>query len=140
MRCLEKDTRRRLRDIGDAGLLLAEPQESSRSTQRQKGASPARDRSRWTRWAAIAGWTAAVALAILNASWMSGAFSSVQRPLVVAQRLGLPLGSELVSGHYARSFDLSSDGTRRPVPMKQSRCSPTTCASLGAPSGTRRDG
>jgi Tol biopolymer transport system component len=109
-RCLEKDPRRRLRDIGDAGLLLGDNSETT-SPETRATPSPAAA-SGWTRWTAVAGWIVAVVLAILNAAWILGGFGSVPQPRAVPLRLALPLAPQLMSETLARPFAISTDGTR----------------------------
>ena len=100
-KCLEKDPKRRLRDIGDAWELVGEATESPRATPRL----------------AIAGWVAAAALAILAAvvlwaPWRRTA-APTDRPLV---RLEVELGSDVVLEPLAQptpsSVAISPDGTR----------------------------
>jgi serine/threonine-protein kinase len=112
-RCLEKDPRRRLRDIGDAGLLLGDnPDRSDATSPEWRATTPSAGASRWSRWAAVAGWTVAVVLAIVNAVWIAGGFRS-EPPLPAAPlRLALPLASQLMPGDLTRPFTISSDGTR----------------------------
>jgi len=99
-RCLEKDPKRRLRDIGDAWELLEDAPESA----------PSRSR------AGIAGWIAAGVLAIIAiAVWAPWRTSRpVEQPLV---RLDVDLGSEislhsLGNGQALNSVTISPDGTR----------------------------
>ena len=102
-RCLEKDPRRRLRDIGDAGLLLGDdPHKSDATSPEWQATMPSTGASRWTRWAAVAGWTVAVVLAIVNAVWIAGGFRA-EPPLPAAPlRLALPLASQLMPGDLTR--------------------------------------
>jgi eukaryotic-like serine/threonine-protein kinase len=112
-RCLEKDPRRRLRDIGDAGLLLGDDPDSSDATSPKLRATvPSAGAARWTRWAAVAGWTVAVVLAIVNALWIAGGFRSEPPSPATPLRLALPLAPQLVPESAARPFAISSDGTR----------------------------
>ena len=108
-RCLEKDARHRLRDIGDAGLLL----DDAMSISETAGPLPPA-RSRWIKWVAAAGWVAAAVLAIVNTTWVAGGFRSVRPSPAVSLRLALPLASQAmaVNENWPRSFALSSDGTR----------------------------
>ena len=111
-RCLEKDSRRRLRDIGDAGLFLADSSDIHDTTSAEpRGSPPPPAASRWPKWTAVAGWTVAVILAIVNAAWMAGGVRSVPpSPL----RLALPLASQAIAtnSNLLLSFAISSDGTR----------------------------
>jgi Tol biopolymer transport system component/tRNA A-37 threonylcarbamoyl transferase component Bud32 len=111
-RCLEKDPRRRLRDMGDAGLLLGEASGASGATT--PGRYSPLGASTWTRRAAAAGWIVAVVLAIVNAAWFARGFRSLPSPSAVTMRLALPLGSHAVaaSASLLQTFAISSDGTR----------------------------
>jgi serine/threonine protein kinase/Tol biopolymer transport system component len=114
-RCLEKDPRRRLRDIGDAGLLLADSSEIHETASAEPRESPPPPAaSRWPKWTAVAGWTVAVILAIVNAAWMAGGFRSVPPSSAAPLRLALPLASEAIAtnANLLLSFAISSDGTR----------------------------
>jgi serine/threonine-protein kinase len=100
-KCLEKDPKRRLRDIGDAWELVGEATESPRATSRL----------------AIAGWVAAAALAIvaavaLWAPWRRTAVPT-DRPLV---RLEVELGSDVALEALGQptpgSLAISPDGRR----------------------------
>jgi Tol biopolymer transport system component len=112
-RCLEKDPRRRLRDIGDAGLLLGDdPGSSDATSPKLRATVPTAGAARWTRWAAVAGWTVAVVLAIVNALLIAGGFRSEPPSPATPLRLALPLAPQLVPESAARPFAISSDGTR----------------------------
>ena len=93
--CLEKDPRRRLRDIGDMRLLL----EDSPSTS-----AP----SRWSRW--IAGGSIALATVALIAWWTATRPSNETQPLV---RFDIDLDQGSPSTYfYGPNAVLSPDGTR----------------------------
>jgi eukaryotic-like serine/threonine-protein kinase len=113
-RCLEKDPRHRLRDIGDAGLLLGDTLSISEAAGPQPRAALPPARSTWIRWAAVAGWIVAAVLAIVNTAWIAGGFRSVPSSPAAPLRLALPLASELMatSSNWLQSFAISSDGTR----------------------------
>jgi serine/threonine-protein kinase len=110
-RCLEKDPRRRLRDIGDAGLLLGDDPGSSDATAPGLP-TPSAVASRWTRWAAVSGWTVAVVLATVIVVWFAGGFRSEPPSPARPLRLALPLAPQLMPESVARPFAISSDGTR----------------------------
>ena len=111
-RCLEKDPRRRLRDIGDAGLLLGDDHGSDAIRPESREMKPLAAASRRARWAAFAGGTVAVALAAVSAVWITGGFRSDRPSSAGPLRLALPLASPLVLGHLAQPFAISSDATR----------------------------
>ena len=98
-RCLEKDPKRRLRDIGDAWELLEDAAESA----------PSRSR------AGIAGWAAAAVLATIAAVSLWAPWRAekpLDRPLV---RLDVDLGPEISLrpiGQALNSVIISPDGTR----------------------------
>jgi Tol biopolymer transport system component len=112
-RCLEKDVRHRLRDIGDAGLLLGD----SANLGEAAGPEPHAVRSAPSRWitrAAVAGWVVAAILAITFAAWIAGEFRAAPASPAAPLRLALPLASQAMAGNsnLLQSFDISSDGTR----------------------------
>ena len=109
--CLEKEPRRRLRDIGDASLLLNEASGVSDSTMPAHRARPA---SKWVGRAALVGWLVAASLAIVNVFWIVPRFRSVPVPPASTLRLALPLRSDSIalSSSLLQSFAISSDGTR----------------------------
>jgi protein kinase-like protein/WD40 repeat protein len=100
-RCLEKDSRRRLRDIGDAQYLLEEsaPQ-----------ATPAVRATPW--WKIVAGTLAAALVIALLALWRSE--KPVERPLI---RLDASLGPDAIGGANP-SVAISPDGTRIVFPIR----------------------
>jgi Tol biopolymer transport system component len=110
-RCLEKDPRRRLRDIADAGLLITDGLTAADET----GAPAARSASsQAVRWAAISGWVIA-ALVLLGGAAAIGRWSgrTAVEP-APAIRLTLPLATPLEAAGSAttRHITLSPDGTR----------------------------
>ena len=94
--CLEKDPRRRLRDIGDAAALLDETAEAS--------SSPAR--SRW--WLAAA----AVLLVAVVSAWVSRRLLPAPATSAPVVRLDLDLGPAGTLGANGSNAALSPDGTR----------------------------
>jgi serine/threonine protein kinase/Tol biopolymer transport system component len=105
-RCLDKDSKRRLRDIGEARIALEEdrPEETAGSS------SPAR------RWRARAGWIAAVALLGLAAAAGWIAFFRAGSGVPAADwRLSVvpPPGTELpsVGSYHQATPEISPDGT-----------------------------
>jgi serine/threonine protein kinase len=104
-RCLEKDPKKRLRDIGDMELLLAEAAPATPTAL----TAPSRSRLGWLAWA-VAG-ALSIALGIsLWALWR--ATQPVDRPLV---RLDVDLGADvslLPVTSLGSSVAISPDGTR----------------------------
>ena len=100
-RCLEKDPKKRLRDLGDMELLLAPPTTSA-------SLPPAARRS------ALVPWMAAAALAIIAAaaSWMAWGAPRPQEKTTV--RLDLDFGPDrsVNATAYGADVVLSPDGTR----------------------------
>jgi serine/threonine-protein kinase len=109
--CLEKEPRRRLRDIGDASLLLGDAWGPGDSTM---PAHPARPASTWAGRAAMAGWIVAAGLAIaIIFGIVPGSRSGPEVPAATV-RLALPLRSDSIalSSSSLQSFSISGDGTR----------------------------
>ena len=93
-RCLEKDPKRRLRDIGEARFILEEP------------LPPAATRARPLMWMAAAG---VLTAALATSLWISGRAPLLpDRPLV---RLNVDLGPEAVPGSVLET-KISPDGRR----------------------------
>jgi len=109
--CLEKDPRRRLRDIGDASLLLSEAPGVNDSTMPGRRARPA---SKWVGQAAVAGWIVAASLAIATVFGIVPGHRSVAAGPPPMLRLALPLRSDSIafSSSSLQSFAISGDGTR----------------------------
>ncbi len=103
-RCLQKDPRKRLRDIGDAALELAEgPSDDSAARPATVAARPAGGRSRWLVGAAciVLG---AIAAWVLRGAMTSGG-SEVARP--TWSNLSPPAGSQY---DFTRFIEISPDG------------------------------
>ena len=99
-RCLEKDPKRRLRDIGDVWELLEQPAASGANQRRSK-----------LPWALVGLVTAAFIIAALG--WWR-ATRPVDRPLM---RLSVDLGPDAVAGQFTTAA-ISPDGTRLVFPVK----------------------
>jgi serine/threonine-protein kinase len=101
-RCLEKDPKKRLRDIGEAAYLLedASPAASSSATLAQMG-------RHWVIPAVVASVLAATAAAL--AVWMLKPAPKVERP-VTRTVIALPAGDQLVGSSDQLGLALSSDG------------------------------
>ena len=109
-RCLEKDPRRRLRDIGDAGLLLGEddgPAEKFPPVSQRAAIHPRV--ARRAAWAA-----AAVALLILAGSigWAARNLRSPATSAPVPLRLAVALVSPLMPANVHSPLAISPNGTR----------------------------
>ena len=99
-RCLEKDPKRRLRDIGDVWELLEQPAASGANQRRSK-----------LPWALVGLVTAAFIIAALG--WWR-ATRPVDRPLM---RLSVDLGPDAIAGQFT-TVVISPDGTRLVFPVK----------------------
>ena len=113
-RCLEKDPRHRLRDIGDAGLLLGETSIISEAAGSLPHATRSPAPATWITWAAVAGWVVAATLAIVSTYWIANGLRSVTPPAAAPLRLALPLplAAQAMAANQLRSFAISRDGTR----------------------------
>jgi Tol biopolymer transport system component len=99
-RCLDKDPRMRLRDIGEARITLADPGAAEPSSSASAGAPPAR-----LRW-----WAIAAAAAALVAGTAIGRYAlapAISKPQTFEFDITIP-GTTIETG----SFALSPDGTR----------------------------
>ena len=107
-RCLEKDVKRRARDIGDVRLELedAPPNDNAPGTRPLDG-SPGR---RATAWAAAAGLIAVVTVG--SVLWMVRGALPTPSSAVTRTTLTLPASHELDTGAGAAPLTISSDGRR----------------------------
>lgn len=105
-RCLTKDPRTRLRDLGEARILL-EKVRSGENLGGGSGSEPARRQS--PRWAIAAALVLGGAVA-LGATALTGGWSSPQSRLTVRTSIDLPQG--LVLDPVDRAIALSPDGSR----------------------------
>jgi eukaryotic-like serine/threonine-protein kinase len=103
--CLQKDPKRRLRDIGDARLLLDEAEPEAAAEPAEKPA-----RRRWPAWAL----GAAIPLAAAAGWWARPAPTAAMLP--VTFQLVAPEGGELTSSGHA----VSPDGQRIVLRMRPS--------------------
>jgi len=101
-RCLEKDPRKRLRDIGDVELLL----EAAPVAERP---APGRSRLRWV----VEGGLAVIAV-LLGFGWWHSARPAPLRPLM-RLRVELGQGMPVWGGNTGEMLALSPDGTRLAV-------------------------
>lgn len=101
--CLEKDPKRRLRDIGDVWRLLDEP-------YAQPAAVPQRRSRLWMAIAAV--------LAVIAAIGIGGWWRAARAPDRPLMRLNLNLGPDAVTGADA-GFAISPDGRRVVFPMSR---------------------
>ena len=109
-RCLEKDPRRRLRDIADGIALLDEPVNPSSSVvELNKKSRPAS-----LKWFAFSALTFAAIFAAISAAILLHARSDVPpgANAVVRTSIVLPQGSKLVSGPQELPLAVAPDGSR----------------------------
>jgi Tol biopolymer transport system component/predicted Ser/Thr protein kinase len=99
--CLEKDPKGRLRDIGDAWLLLGESDAQAPVTAQRR--SPL--------------WMAA-ALALIAAIGLAGWWRATRAPDLPLMRLNLDLGPDAITGADA-GFAISPDGRRVVFPIRR---------------------
>jgi serine/threonine-protein kinase len=105
-RCLERDVRRRLRDIGEARIVLETPALLARAAPAAIAALRSAPWSRsWWRW------TAAVAGTLIATVWIGTLLTRVPSPSVTRLSVMVPAGQSLSTGDR-RIAALSPDGTR----------------------------
>jgi Tol biopolymer transport system component/tRNA A-37 threonylcarbamoyl transferase component Bud32 len=105
-RCLEKDPRRRLRDIADGVLLLDEAGPALPAD----GAAQAGLRPGWMQWA-----LAAIVLGAVGAGlalWIQAKKNDPARAAIVRTTIVLPGGAKLASGDRELPLAISPDGSR----------------------------
>ena len=108
-RCLRKDPKQRLRDIGEARILLDEPGEAAAAPAIQAATT----RRSWLPWA-LAGFCTVLALIVGGLLWR--ATRPVEKPLL---RFSADLGPEAVAGNRITTA-ISPDGTRLAYPVRAS--------------------
>ena len=126
-RCLRKDPKLRLRDIGDARMLLDEPSEPAPLTATPAAATAPAGRS-WMPWAL--GVTAAVALAMGVLLWR--ATRPVDRP---PMWLSVDLGPDARAARDLTAV-ISPDGTRLVFPIGEPGASKLAVRPLAQPNAT----
>jgi Tol biopolymer transport system component/predicted Ser/Thr protein kinase len=114
-RCLEKDPKKRLRDIGDVWLLLADPQAESAPVS-------SRTTSRLGRLTGIAAGVLALALFVSGVGWYSATRPAPPRPLI---RLNAEIAPDtplarahVFSGAGGNMLALSPDGARLALTLR----------------------
>ncbi len=123
-RCLERDPKQRLRDIGEARIALADSASAAASAINDRPETPARSRASMLVWAALA--LALAGVAAVAAWWLKpGADLTVRRlelaePLASSERLALsPDGSRIAyfsNAHlYVRALDAFTPQDLGPV-------------------------
>ena len=99
-RCLEKDPKRRLRDIGDAWELLLEEQSQAESVRRSK-----------------LPWLVAAALAVVSIGLGTVAWRATRPVDRALMRLSVDLGPDAIAGQFSTAA-ISPDGSRLVFPSK----------------------
>ena len=113
-RCIAKDPRDRLRDVGDARIeleeILREPEQAAESAASAAEIAPSTRRDGWWRRLAITGWVLATAFACISI-W-AVLQSKTEPPAPVTRvRLPVPEGQEVLWGR-GRAIAISPDGSR----------------------------
>ncbi len=101
-RCLQRDPRKRLRDIGEARLVFESPEEQPAAVATKSSSS---------HWGWIAAGVLAVAFAVAGAGWYRATRPAPLRPLM---RLNVEVGSDAVvtQARASNPLAISPDGTR----------------------------
>src|SRR5262245_7857759 len=121
-RCLEKDPKKRLRDIGDARLLLKDAWEMTASPPVRVSRRP------------VVLWSLLGAVVLIAAASVAGLWRATRptdRPLMW---LSVDLGPDARAGRVAAA--ISPDGTRLVFPIGDSGASQLAVRSLGQPNAT----
>jgi len=112
-RCLEKDPKKRLRDIGDMELLLAEAEPAAPTA----ATAPSPSRLGRLPWIAVAG-VATLAFLVAGAGWYRATRPAPSRPLI---RLNAEIASDTPLARAnvnANMLALSPDGTRLALTLR----------------------
>jgi len=99
-RCLAKDARERLRDIGEARIALQAPHEIGAALHFDR----ARSRGRW-----ILPWSLAAVAAVMTGLWARSAFTPAPAPRVTRVSVALPRTDAIATVFLARALALSPD-------------------------------
>jgi Tol biopolymer transport system component len=108
-RCLERNPKNRLRDIGDARLVIEEAMAAPAESAASFAAAPPRALTRWMRAAPWALAAAALALAGWAIASRSAGRRSSEAPQLTRLEISLPSGVEAASG-IAGGFAIAPDG------------------------------
>ena len=109
-RCLERDPKRRLRDIGEARIVLDDPAARDTAAERSSATTPLPAQPLWRRAAPIALAAAVTSVFAATAAWMLKRSTPIQLP-VVRFPLPLPEGQSF-SGAGRHLLAVSPDGTQ----------------------------
>ncbi|HEV2447888.1 MAG TPA: protein kinase, partial [Candidatus Sulfopaludibacter sp.] len=130
--CLRKDPRMRLRDIGDARLMLDEP-----DAEALPAAPPAPARRRWVPWAVAAAGLAIAALAA-GIVWMRPGAAD-PGPGTVRFTIPLPQGTTWPRAESATEWAPSPDGRNLAMVVQDGGGTALWVRPIGAPSAHRLD-
>ena len=109
-RCLDRDPKRRLRDIGEARIVLDDPAARDTTAERSSAATPRPAESLWRRAVPIALTATVAGVFAATAAWMLKRSAPIQLP-VVRFPLALPEGQSF-SGTGRHILAVSPDGTQ----------------------------